>query len=145
MTYRILTASYTDRIETLLFDSEARSLSITSSLTVGHHPSWITPHPGNPAVWFTALEREDGRVVAIEYDEEGKGNIVGEVSSEGAEPCTLVAFKGELLVGNVGCVSPLHVVDPILTGAFFLWCCACAWGFALFLHSMRVETWSHSP
>lgn len=100
MEYRILAATYTDRIETLLFDSDAQSLSITSSLTVGHHPSWITPHPENPAVLFTALEQEDGQVVAIEYDEEGKGKVVGDVSSGGAEPCTLVAYKGDLLVGN---------------------------------------------
>jgi len=101
MVYRILTATYTDRVETLLFDSEAGSLSIASSLTVGHHPSWITPHPENPAIWFTGLEQEDGRVVVIEYDDEGKGKIVGEFSSEGAEPCTLAAYKGELLIGNV--------------------------------------------
>lgn len=109
MAYRILTATYSDRIETLLFDSEARSLSIMSSLTVGHHPSWITPHPENPAIWFTALEQEDGRAVVIEYDKEGKGNIVGEIPSEGAEPCTLVVYKGDLLIGNV---SPLSFRLP---------------------------------
>lgn len=103
MTYRILTSTYADRIETLLFDSEARSLSTASSLTVGHRPSWITPHPENPVIWFTGLEQEEGRVVAIEYDEDGKGTIVGEISSEGAEPCTLVVYKGDLLIGNVGC------------------------------------------
>ncbi|KAF9646192.1 putative isomerase YbhE [Thelephora ganbajun] len=100
MAYRILTATYTDKIETLSFDSETKSLSITSSLIVGHHPSWITPHPEDPAIWFTALEQEDGRVVAIEYDKEGKGKVVKEVPSEGAEPCTLVVYKGDLLIGN---------------------------------------------
>jgi len=101
MVYRILTATYTDRVETLSFDSEAKSLSITSSLTVGHHPSWITPNPENQVIWFTALEQEDGRVVAIEYDKEGKGKVIGDLSSEGSEPCTLVAYKGDLLIGNV--------------------------------------------
>ena len=101
MVHRILVATYTDRVETLLFDPETKSLSITFSLTVGHHPSWITPHPENPVIWFTALEQEDGQVVAIEYDKEGKGKVVGELSSEGAGPCTLVAHKGDLLVGNV--------------------------------------------
>ena len=104
--YRILIATYTDRVETLTFDSEAASLSITSSLTVGHHPSWIAPHPENPAIWFTGLEQEDGRVVVIEYDGEGEGKIVGEISSEGAEPCTLVAYKGDLLIGNVSFSVP---------------------------------------
>jgi hypothetical protein len=84
-------------------------------LTVGYHPSWITPHPEDPAIWFTGLEQEDGRVVAIEYDEEGKGKVVGELSSEGAEPCTLVGYKGDLLIGNVSCFFPLEVVVPVST------------------------------
>lgn len=121
MTYRILTATYTDRIETLSFDFEARSLSITSSLTVGHHPSWITPHPENPAIWFTALEQQDGRVVVIEYDKEGKGNIVKEFPSQGADPCTLVVYKGDLLIGNVSRVF-LQIVDLIFIGRFFYAC-----------------------
>ena len=99
--FRILTATYTDRVETLSFDPVAKSLSIISSLTVGRHPSWITPHPENPAIWFTGLEQDDGRLVAIEYDKDGKGKVVGELSSEGADPCTLVAYKGDLLIGNV--------------------------------------------
>lgn len=112
MMYKILAATYTDRVETLLFDSEAGSLSITSSLTVGHHPSWITPHPENPAIWFTGLEQEDGRVVAIEYDKEGKGKVIGELPSEGAEPCTLVAYKGDLIIGNVSFFPPLRLRRP---------------------------------
>ena len=115
MVYRILTATYTDRVETLSFDPEANSLSITSSLTVGHHPSWITRHPENQAIWFTVLEQEDGRLVAIEYDKEGKGKVVGELPSEGAEPCTLTAYKGDLLIGNVSFF--LEIVVPIFTRA----------------------------
>lgn len=115
MVYRILTSTYTDRVETLLFDSEAESLSTASSLTVGYRPSWITPHPENPSIWFTGLEQEDGRVVAIEYDDEGKGKIVGERSSEGAEPCTLVAHKGELLIGNVSFSSRDYNIVPVFT------------------------------
>ena len=120
MGYMILAATYTDRIETLSFDSDAQSLSITSSLTVGQRPSWITPHPENPAVLFTALEQEDGRVVAIEYDKEGKGKVVGDVSSGGAEPCTLVAYKGDLLVGNVS-LALLETTDLVFTGALIIW------------------------
>lgn len=128
MAHRILTATYTDRIETLLFDSEARSLSITSSLTVGHRPSWITPHPGNPGIWFVALEQEDGRVVAIKYDEEGKGNIVGEVSSGGAEPCTLVVYKDDLFIGNVSCWFPPQIADPeYLPALLFMHARALCW------------------
>lgn len=114
MTCRILTATHADRVETLLFDSDAKSLYIASSLTVGHHPSWITPHPENPAVWFTGLSQEDGRVVAIEYNDEGKGKVVGDLSSEGAGPCTLVAYKGDLLVGNVS-PPPLSIAVPVFT------------------------------
>lgn len=115
--YRILTATYADCVETLLFDSDAgaaESLSVVSSLTVGHHPSWITPHPENPAIWFTGLEQEDGRVVAIEYDGEGKGKVVGDVSSEGAEPCTLVAYKGDLLIANVSVFFFLSFLEIVI-------------------------------
>lgn len=108
MVYRLLTATYTDRVETLSFDPEAESLSIASSLTVGHHPSWITPHPENPAIWFAGLEQEAGRVVVLEYDKEGKGKVVGKHPSHGADPCTLVASKGDLLIGNVCFFSPLR-------------------------------------
>ena len=142
MAYRILTATYTDRVETLLFDPEAKSLSITSSLTVGHHPSWITPHPDNPAIWFTALEQEDGQVVAIEYDEDGKGRVVGELSSEGSEPCTLVVYKGDLLIGNVSVVF-LDIFDPVFTGAFMGVPCYASWIYAAC--SMRVGTSLRSP
>lgn len=123
MVHRILAATYTDRVETLSFDPDAKTLSTNSSLTVGHHPSWITPHPENPNIWFTALEQEDGRVVAIEYDKDGKGKVVGELSSEGAGPCSLVAYKGDLLIGNVsfsfpptsssGCSPPLPAYHGI--------------------------------
>jgi len=129
--FRILTATYTNRVETLSFDPDAKSLSTTSSVTVGDNPSWITPHPENPAIWFAGLEQDDGRVVAIEYDKDGKGKVVGELSSEGADPCTLVAYKGDLLIGNVSLLFPrghdrrtrwIHV-----------------------LRSIRVETLSRSP
>ena len=141
MAYRILTATYTDRVETLLFDSEAKSLSIASSLTVGHHPSWITPHPENPAIWFTALEQEDGRVVAIEYNEEGKGKVVGEVSSEGAGPCTLVAYKGDLLIGNVSYRLFLQIGVPLKLLTALIGILSWIHG----LRSIRAEASSRSP
>jgi len=117
MAYKILTATHTDKVETLLFDSKAESLSIASSLTVGHCPSWITPHSENPVIWLTALKQEDGRVVVIEYDDEGKGKIVGELPSEGAGPCNLVAHEGDLLIANVSCFfsSLFEIAVPVFT------------------------------
>jgi 6-phosphogluconolactonase (cycloisomerase 2 family) len=142
MAYKILTATYTDRIETLLFDPEAGSLSVTSSLRVGHHPSWITPHPENPAIWFTALEQEDGQVVAIEYDGEGKGKIVGELSSEGADPCTLVVYKGDLLVGNVSFVF-FDIPQPDIHRRLYERVMCASWIYAT--RSMQEETSLRSP
>ena len=136
--FRILTATYTDRVETLSFDPDAKSLSITSSLTVGQHPSWITPHPENSAIWFAGLEQDDGRVVAIEYDKDGKGKVVGELSSEGADPCTLVAHKGDLLIGNVSFFSLEPVVRIFTTLIYVPW-----WIYTS--HSIRAGTLLRFP
>jgi 6-phosphogluconolactonase (cycloisomerase 2 family) len=103
MSYRILTASYSNEIVTLNFDPESRKLSTVASLTVGHHPSWITPHISDPSIYFTALEQENGAIIVLKYDSDGIVRVVREISSLGADPCTVVMSrtKGDLLVGNV--------------------------------------------
>jgi len=97
----ILTSTYTNVIVTLVFDETAGTLNVVSSITVGYHPSWITFYPGDHSLVFTGLEQADGRVVALKYDPEGKGLVVAEVSSEGADPCSLIATKNQLYVANV--------------------------------------------
>lgn len=101
MNYRILVASYSDEIVTLNFNSDSGALSVISSVTVGHHPSWITPHDSEPSVYFTALEQAKGVIVALKYDENGKGEVIERITSDGDDPCTLLMSKGDLLVGNV--------------------------------------------
>jgi len=77
-------------------------LTLDSSLEVGHHPSWVTPHPADKTVVFTATEATDGVVKALKYDlETGKGEIVAEASSGGADPCHLAASRNNLFVANV--------------------------------------------
>lgn len=106
MVYRILVASYTNDIVTLTVelpegDGKA-SISVTSSVTVGHHPSWITRHVSDPSIVFTGLEQEDGRLLTLKYDvQKGEGRVVGNVSSAGNSPCTILATEREVLVGNV--------------------------------------------
>ena len=101
MTFRILVASYTNEIYTLAFDPQAPSLTLTSTITVGHHPSWITPHPTSKRIVFTALEQSEGKIIVLSVDEEGRLAVFGEGSSGGADPCTLVALDDHLLLGNV--------------------------------------------
>ena len=101
MVHRILVASYTNEIYTLAFDPEAPSLTLTSTLTVGFHPSWITPHPTDKTIVFTALEQDDGKLVALKCDEEGRLAVISEGPSGGKDPCSLVALGDELLVANV--------------------------------------------
>lgn len=103
MAYRIYVGSYTDEISTLSFDSNTGSLSLVSTVKVGHHPSWVTPHPTNPSVIFTGLEQSDGKIIALKFDEQGHGSVVAELSSGGLDPCTLLAAGSELLVGNYSC------------------------------------------
>lgn len=110
MIYKILVATYDNDVYSLSFDPEVPSLTLTSSLTVGHHPSWVTPHPLDPSLIFTALEQSDGRVLAIKYDEQNSGSVAGEVSSHGADPCNLVVYDKEVLVGNVS-LSVLRNAD----------------------------------
>ncbi len=101
MAYRLLVSSYTDAIYTISFDSEAGTVEVVSTTRVGHHPSWVTPHPDDPSLVFAGLEQAEGVVLAIKFDDKGEGNVAGRVSSGGADPCSLLATKDELLVANV--------------------------------------------
>lgn len=106
MVYRILVGSYTNSITALLFDPSKPSLTVASSIEVGFHPSWITPHPSDPSVIFAGLEDTVGKIVVLKYDEDGKGTIVGEVDSGGDSPASLSAVDATLLVANVCALLP---------------------------------------
>ena len=106
MVHFILTSTYTNDIVTLAFDEKAHTLNIVSSTTVGYHPSWITFYPGDHSLVFAGLEQTDGRIVAVKYDKAGKGTVVAETSSGGADPCSLTATKTHLYVANVCSSSP---------------------------------------
>lgn len=107
-THKILVGSYTSDISTLEFTSgEKPLLKVTNVTAVGHHPSWVTRFAAasnaEKTVVFTGLEQTDGKIIALEFDGEGKGRIVAETSAGGHDPCTLEVTKDgkELLVGNV--------------------------------------------
>jgi 6-phosphogluconolactonase (cycloisomerase 2 family) len=105
MTYRILVGSYTDDVYTLDFDPSSESLNLVAKTKLGTNPSWITQHPNDHTLIFAALEQTEGKVVAVKFDEEnGKGRIVGEASSGGADPCSVLATENELIVANVSTV-----------------------------------------
>lgn len=101
MVHHILISSYTNDISTVAFDPSAAKITLVSSTTVGHHPSWITPHPEDPTVIFTGLEQADGKVVVLKYDQDWKGAVVAEGPSGGADPCSLLVAKEKLFVANV--------------------------------------------
>jgi len=100
MVHHIYVGTYTNDVYTLSFDPDTQSLTKISSLTVGHHPSWLTPDPTDPSVIYTALEQADGIALAIKYDAEGKGTVIATQSSLGADPASLVASGSTLFVGN---------------------------------------------
>ncbi len=101
MVYHILVGSYSDQIYTLVFDPDVPSLTISSSITVGHHPSWVTPHPSDSSVIFAGVEQSDGWIVALKFNAQGQGTILQDISSGGDSPCTLLALQDSLLIGNV--------------------------------------------
>jgi 6-phosphogluconolactonase (cycloisomerase 2 family) len=103
MAYRILVASYKDEIYSLSFDPKSASLTAVTSVAVGQHPSWIDSYPGDSSLIFAVLEQSEGKVVSVKYDTDGKGTIVGEALSGGADPCSLSVTKYELFVANVSC------------------------------------------
>jgi len=112
MAYRIYVGSYSNEISTLSFDPDAASLSLVSTVKVGHHPSWVTSHPTEPSVIFTGLEQADGKIIAVKFDKEGHGSVVAVLSSGGKDPCTLLAAGDSLIVGNYssGTVSTTSVL-----------------------------------
>ncbi|PFH45230.1 hypothetical protein AMATHDRAFT_161630 [Amanita thiersii Skay4041] len=118
--YRILAASYTHDIYTLIFDPIAGTLSIVYTSTVGHHPSWITPYPGDNSLIFTGLEEEDAKVLAMKYNNAGEGTVMVTIPSGGTFPCSLLASKEELFIANyeTGGIAIL----PITPTAPFLLC-----------------------
>lgn len=105
MSLIILAGSYKDDIYSLKFDPLSNSLELISATTVGYHPSWITFHPQDRSLIFTGLEQSDGKIVAVKYNAEGKGEVVGKVSSGGQDPCSLFATADELIIANVRLLS----------------------------------------
>jgi 6-phosphogluconolactonase (cycloisomerase 2 family) len=102
MAYRILVASYTDNVYTLDFDPSSKSLTLVAKTNVGNRPSWITQHPNDPTLIFAVLEEPKGKLIAVKYDNDsGIGRIVGEASTGGKDPCSVLATQDELIVANV--------------------------------------------
>lgn len=113
MVFHIYVGSYTHEIYTLAFDPDAPSLTLVDSLTVGFHPSWLTPHPTDKSIVFAGIEQTDGKIAAVKFDERGHGTLLGSVSSGGGSPCCILATEEELLIGNVRplCMSWDESVD----------------------------------
>ena len=101
MVNHILVGSYSNDITTLAFDSTTKTLKVASSLTVGHHPSWIASHDAHPSLVWTGLEQSDGKILALSLGERGTCRVISETSSAGSDPCFLWATKDELIIANV--------------------------------------------
>ncbi|EIW80179.1 3-carboxy-cis,cis-mucoante lactonizing enzyme [Coniophora puteana RWD-64-598 SS2] len=116
--YTILVGSYAESLYVLEFDPSAKTLKLNQSLKVGYHPSWITVHPTDKSLIYTALEQKDGEVIVLKYAE-GTLTELQRAPSGGRDPCTVLASEGELIVGNYteGNVSftPLSTSEPYLS------------------------------
>jgi 6-phosphogluconolactonase (cycloisomerase 2 family) len=109
--HKILVGSYTDNISTLVFteaaDGSGPKLKFKSTVSVGHHPSWVTLYPAastpEKTVVFTGVEQYEGLIAALEFDAEGRGKLISHTTAGGRDPCTMVVTKDgkELIVGNV--------------------------------------------
>ncbi|KZS96560.1 putative isomerase YbhE [Sistotremastrum niveocremeum HHB9708] len=108
-TYTILVGSYTRSVTTLKFTPATCSLVVLSFVEVGHHPSWIDNHPTHPELVFATIEASEGEVVVVEVDGEGKGAVVGRVSSGGEDPAHVWIGENEIVVGNYSGSSILQI------------------------------------
>ena len=100
MSHIILSGSYKNHIYSLKFNPPS-NLELISTTSTGHRPSWITFHPVDRSLVFTALEQPDGKIIVVRYGNEGEGEVVSLVSSGGEDPCSLLATTDELVVANV--------------------------------------------
>ncbi|KAG6852590.1 hypothetical protein C0991_010773 [Blastosporella zonata] len=110
MSYRILVASLKSEIYTLTFTprefpsesnlDQAPCLILSSVISPGSDPSWIIRHPDNRQLILTSLQKDDGEIVAIKYNNLGEGQIVGRVTSSGDKPPSILATTSELFVAN---------------------------------------------
>ncbi|EGO00525.1 hypothetical protein SERLA73DRAFT_178364 [Serpula lacrymans var. lacrymans S7.3] len=109
--HKILVSSYTDKVYTVAFDAANPSLTPLSATTVGRNPSWLTAHPTDRSVVYAGLEQPSGEVVALKFDEQGKGEVVGRAPSGGGDPCTLLATENEVIIGNyaTGVIATLPI------------------------------------
>lgn len=114
MTYHLVVGTYSDSVYTVSFDlskSGASALSLTSTLQVGFHPSWVQRHPTDPSLVFTCLEQPEGLLLALRYDSQtGIGEIIASIPSGGHSPCSILVTKEEVLVGNV-CIQAIEFCD----------------------------------
>ncbi|KAF9257852.1 putative isomerase YbhE [Marasmius fiardii PR-910] len=111
----ILVGSNTKEISTLKFDptTEPPSLTKSSSVIVGNKPSWLTRHPRNGLVVFTALKVPEAKLIVVQYDQEGNGKVVEEVSCQGDGPSSLIGGRHEVVVGNYdnGTIFTVPILD----------------------------------
>ncbi|SRR5258707_15150887 len=101
MLYKILVGSYTDRITTLEFDSDAKSLCVHSYFYAGQNPSWIAQHPTDKSLIFATNEVTDGKIQLLRLAEDGFLSFLEECSSGGADPASLSVSEDAIVVGNV--------------------------------------------
>lgn len=105
MTYHIVVGTYTDSVNTLTFDPKKpadEALSLSSTLPVGFHPSWVERHPTDPSLVFTSLEQPEGLLLALRYEAQtGVGKVLASIPSGGHSPCSILVTEEEVLVGNV--------------------------------------------
>ena len=101
MLYNILVGSYTDRITSLQFDSDAKSLCVHSDFRAGQNPSWLAQHPTDKSLIFAANEVTDGKIQLLKLAEDASLSFLEECSSLGADPASLNVSEDAVVVANV--------------------------------------------
>ncbi|KAF8342588.1 putative isomerase YbhE [Cantharellus anzutake] len=118
MSYKILVGSYTDRITTLAFDPDRKTLQVLSTVQAGQSPSWIAQHPTDKSLIFATNEVEDGKIQLFRLAKDGRLTFLEECSSGGALPANLGVSEDAVVVANYMGSSilevPLSATSPYL-------------------------------
>ncbi|KAM0788817.1 hypothetical protein ACM66B_002903 [Microbotryomycetes sp. NB124-2] len=96
MTRHTLHASgYGGKVYTLAFDSEARSLTVTSSVEAGKAPTWLTRHPSRPII-YTGDEFSEPKGTLMAFDVMSDGRLeLNSTKPCGAGPVSFAISKDE--------------------------------------------------
>ncbi|TRM59000.1 Lactonase, 7-bladed beta-propeller-domain-containing protein [Schizophyllum amplum] len=104
VSFKILAGGYTSSIATYLFDSEAASLTLSTTSPSNNSPSWLALNPTDPTILYATNEISPvGSLEAFKIAEDGSVVSTDTISTQGNGPAfTTILSTGEVVGPNYG-------------------------------------------